>query len=148
MKRTNKNDIADVTGDGGILKEILVPGDGKLLDGTEFDSSRKRGIPFKFNLGRREVILGWDKGVQTMKKGEKCILTCKPDYAYGSRGIGPIPGNATLSFEVELLDWSDISSSEKDDGGSSMFYMVLVFLIAVIAIYSFFNYVYPLKAKQ
>jgi FK506-binding protein 4/5 len=43
-------------------------------------------------LGRREVILGWDKGVATMKKGEKCLLTVRPDYAYGSGGIGPIPG--------------------------------------------------------
>ena len=117
----------DIIGDGGIMKKIMVEGKageevpmnvvasvhytGRLLDGTVFDSSVKRGKPFTFNLGKREVILGWDKGVATMKKGEKCLLTCKPDYAYGSRGIGPIPGNSTLEFEVELLGWEDKKDS-------------------------------------
>ena len=50
--------------------------------------------------GRCEVILGWDKGV-AIKKGEKCTLTCKPDYAYGSMSIGPIPPSCTLQFEVD-----------------------------------------------
>lgn len=112
----------DITGDGGILKEIIREGTGepipngklaivhytgKLSDWTTFDSSRSRGKPFSFVVGNRSVILGWDKGVKTMKKGELCMLTCAPDYAYGSKGIGPIPGNSTLMFEVELLDWQD-----------------------------------------
>lgn len=76
---------------------------GKLTDGTVFDSSVSRGTPFEFTLGAREVILGWDKGVATMKKGEKAILTCAPEYAYGDMGAGGvIPPKATLQFEVEV----------------------------------------------
>ena len=74
------------------------------MDGTVFDSSVTRGTPFEFTLGAREVILGWDKGVATMKKGEKAILECAPEYAYGDMGAGGvIPPKATLRFEVELL---------------------------------------------
>ena len=77
---------------------------GKLVDGTVFDSSVTRGQPFSFRLGAREVILGWDKGVASMQVGEKCVLKCHPDVAYGSSGAGGvIPPNATLLFEVELL---------------------------------------------
>lgn len=107
--------------DGGVLKEIIKPGTGdetpgescscsvhytgKLLDGTEFDSSRLRG-KFDFTLGTGSVIKAWDIGIRTMKKGEVAILTCQPEYAYGKQGSPPkIPGNATLIFEVELLEW-------------------------------------------
>jgi len=77
---------------------------GKLMNGTVFDSSVTRGEPFSFRLGARQVILGWDKGVATMQVGEKCVLRCHPDVAYGSAGAGGvIPPNATLLFEVELL---------------------------------------------
>jgi hypothetical protein len=77
---------------------------GTLTDGTPFDSSKNPGRgPFEFCLGARQVILGWEKGVASMTKGEKAILRCAPDYAYGSSGTGPIPPNATLLFEVELL---------------------------------------------
>ena len=126
MKRAGKtagdNDEVDLTGDGGILKKIVKEGTGdvipngvtavvhytgKFLDGKVFDSSVTRGQPFKFTVGARQVILGWDKGVATMKKGEKCVLTCAPDYAYGNRGVGPIPGGSTLVFDVELLDWNE-----------------------------------------
>ncbi|CAN0271904.1 unnamed protein product, partial [Ectocarpus fasciculatus] len=86
-------------------KVAIVHYTGRLLDGTEFDCSKKRGSPFSFNLGKREVILGWDKGVQTMTKGEVCLLICAPDYAYGGQGVGPIPPNSTLEFEVELIGW-------------------------------------------
>ena len=81
---------------------------GKLMDGTVFDSSVTRGTPFEFTLGAREVILGWDKGVATMRKGEKAILECAPEYAYGDMGAGGvIPPKATLRFEVELLGWKE-----------------------------------------
>ena len=97
--------------DGGILKEILVEGSGTetpwtgdkvyvhyvgtLTDGDKFDSSRDRGDRFSFNLGKSEVIKGWDQGVATMKLGEKAMFTIKPDYGYGSAGSPPkIPGKA------------------------------------------------------
>lgn len=79
---------------------------GTLLDGTKFDSSRDRGHQFKFKIGGGQVIKGWDQGVATMTRGEKAILTCRADYAYGEKGSPPnIPGGATLQFEVELFGW-------------------------------------------
>ncbi len=75
---------------------------GTLADGTEFDSSYKRGQPATFPLSR--VIACWTEGVSKMREGGKAKLTCPPDIAYGSRGAGGvIPPNATLTFEVELL---------------------------------------------
>ena len=80
---------------------------GRLLDGSVFDSSVTRGTPFKFPLGEKKVISGWDLGVATMSKGERAYLTCSPDHAYGEHGHPPtIPGGATLRFEVELLSFS------------------------------------------
>ena len=72
--------------------------------GTKFDSSKDRGQPFMFSLGRGEVIRGWEEGVAGMKVGGKRKLTIPPELGYGSRGAGKvIPPNATLLFEVELL---------------------------------------------
>ena len=75
---------------------------GTLMDGTEFDSSRQRG-PFQFTVGKGTVIKGWDKGLVGMRAGGVRKLTIPPSLAYGDRGIGKIPAQATLLFEVELL---------------------------------------------
>lgn len=76
---------------------------GTLTDGKEFDSSYARGEPAEFPLNR--VIRCWTEGVQKMKVGGKAKLTCPPEIAYGNRAVGGvIPANATLMFEIELLD--------------------------------------------
>ncbi|MDP2108454.1 MAG: FKBP-type peptidyl-prolyl cis-trans isomerase [Rhodocyclaceae bacterium] len=77
---------------------------GWLTDGSKFDSSKDRNDPFDFPLGGRQVIAGWDEGVQGMKVGGTRKLTIPPNLGYGARGAGGvIPPNATLVFEVELL---------------------------------------------
>lgn len=124
----------DITGDGGVLKEIKKPGVGEatpgsgckvkvhytgtLLDGTVFDSSKTRGEPFEFDLGKGQVIKAWDKGIATMKKEETAVFTCQSQYAYGKQGSPPtIPPDATLVFEVDMLDWAAEDISPEKDGG-------------------------------
>ncbi len=71
--------------------------------GEKFDSSKDRGMPFKFPVGQGRVIKGWDQGVAQMKVGETRLLLIPPQLGYGASGVGPIPPNATLLFEVQLL---------------------------------------------
>lgn len=86
-------------------KMVVVHYTGWLTNGTKFDSSVDRGEPFTFPLGAGQVIPGWDKGVAGMKKGGKRRLHIPSDLGYGPNGAPPvIPANATLIFEVELID--------------------------------------------
>jgi len=98
--------LKDGTGASPVASDVVkVHYRGTLANGTEFDSSYKRGEPAQFPLGG--VIPCWTEGVQKMKVGGKAKLTCPPSIAYGSRGAGGvIPPNATLQFEVELIEIS------------------------------------------
>merc|ERR1712076_102129 len=104
----------------GVEIETLQPGDGAtfpkpgqrvschyvltLTDGKKIDSSRDRGQPFEFTIGKKEVISGWDEGVAKMSRGQRAKLTISADMGYGAQGVpGCIPPNATLVFDVELL---------------------------------------------
>ncbi|AJE03729.1 FKBP-type peptidyl-prolyl cis-trans isomerase [Geobacter pickeringii] len=86
-------------------KPVKVHYTGWLENGTKFDSSVDRGEPFIFTIGAGEVIPGWDEGVMSMKVGGKRKLVVPPQLGYGAAGAGGvIPPNATLIFEVELID--------------------------------------------
>ncbi|EAY01625.1 peptidyl-prolyl cis-trans isomerase, FKBP-type family protein [Trichomonas vaginalis G3] len=107
-----------VTKDGKVTKDIITEGKGQqakkgdhvrvhytgtLTNGEEFDSSVKRNQPFEFTIGQG-VIKGWSEGVASMKVGEKSRFVIDSEYGYGEYGTGPIPGGATLIFEIELLE--------------------------------------------
>jgi len=86
--------------------EVICHYDGRLLNGTRFDSSYEKGVPFTFRLGTGAVIRGWDEAFLTMRKGEKRTLIVPHWLAYGEKGTrGKIGPKATLIFEVEMLDW-------------------------------------------
>lgn len=105
MSELQINDAA--AGEGPAVKpgdRVRVHYTGRLTDGKVFDSSVTRGQPFEFNVGAGEVIRGWDEGIVGMRKGGRRTLTIPPEMGYGERGVGPIPGNATLVFDIELLD--------------------------------------------
>ena len=98
-----------VVGDGAEAKDynkVVVNYTGKLEDGSVFDSSLNPGrSPFTFTLGAGSVIKGWDQGLKDMKVGGKRKLIIPPELAYGENGAGSaVPPNATLIFEVELLE--------------------------------------------
>ena len=97
-------------GDGAVAEtgtRVSVHYEGRLEDGEVFDASRPRGQPFAFTIGAGQVIRGWEDGVTGMKIGETRRLTIPPELGYGAAGAGGvIPPNATLVFEIELLDVS------------------------------------------
>lgn len=120
-------------GDGGVLKVLttaghgeVTPGDGctvschytgTLADGTQFDSSRGRE-PFSFELGKGAVVKGFELAAASMQRGEQATFTFAPKYGYGSHGSPPtIPGNSTLTFAMEMLDWTAHDCSPAKDGG-------------------------------
>lgn len=96
-----------VNGEGDAVEEgdtVLVHYIGTLENGQQFDNSYVKGQPFEFTVGQGQVIEGWDKGLLGMKKGGQRIIVVPSELAYGSEGIGPIPGNATLVFALELVE--------------------------------------------
>jgi FKBP-type peptidyl-prolyl cis-trans isomerase FkpA len=98
--------LAEGKGDGAKDGDtVVVHYTGTLTDGKKFDSSHDRSEPFAVTLGQRRVIAGWEQGLQGMKVGEKRKLTIPPELGYGARGAGGvIPPNATLIFDIELLE--------------------------------------------
>ena len=108
QQTTGELKIEDITvGEGQEVKSgdtVVMHYTGTLTDGTKFDSSLDRGQPFETQIGVGRVIQGWDEGVPGMKVGGKRRLTIPPHMGYGEQGIGDIPPNATLIFEVELLE--------------------------------------------
>ena len=100
--------LSDLLGEGEEIKnhfKVHVNYRGTLEDGTEFDNSFKRNKPFIFQIGLRQVILGWEKGLMGMKVGGKRTIKIPPELGYGSKGAGElIPPNATLIFEIEIVN--------------------------------------------
>ncbi len=98
-------DVSVGTGEMAVAgSNITVNYVGSFTDGKIFDSSIARGTPFTFILGAGQVIPGWDQGIVGMKVGGKRVLIVPPELGYGSADYGPIPGNSTLVFQIELLN--------------------------------------------
>lgn len=101
LKKAQKDSPSPVPG-----MSVSVLYKGMLLNGTVFDESADADHPLKSRIGREELIAGWDEALQKMHKGEKWLLIVPPELAYGARGRPPgIPRNATLVFEMELVDF-------------------------------------------
>ena len=104
---------------------------GKLADGSVFDSSRERGEPIVFRVGNGQVIPGLEEGISLVREGGHITLIVPPDLGYGERAMGPIPSNATLTFEVELLEISqpevslDVTGVERSRLNSGVEYAVV-----------------------
>ena len=100
--------LSDEIGSGTLVEKhfkVIVNYKGTLENGIEFDSSFKRNEPFTFQIGLRQVIDGWERGILGMRVGGKRTIKIPPEMAYGSRGAGElIPPNSTLIFEVEIID--------------------------------------------
>ncbi|XP_043512671.1 peptidyl-prolyl cis-trans isomerase FKBP4 isoform X2 [Frieseomelitta varia] len=123
LKEIIKEGVGDETPSPG--NTVIVHYTGTLLDGTKFDSSKDRNEPFQFELKKGSVIKAWDIGVATMKKGEVAILTCAPKYAYGKNGSPPkIPPDATLKFEIEMIDWKGEDLSPEKNGNIERYQIV------------------------
>ncbi|KAI9285456.1 hypothetical protein BC943DRAFT_323377 [Umbelopsis sp. AD052] len=116
LRRTKKGDVLSMHYTGYFIKT-----------NKKFDSSRDRKQPFEFMLGGGEVIKGWDEGLEDMAVGEERKLTIPPDMAYGVHGVGPIPGNATLVFDVELLEIKD-----KREHDPTALFIPLLLLVGLI----------------
>jgi peptidylprolyl isomerase len=108
VKKTLTGIYYVITSEGNGVKpvredEVSVHYIGKMVDGTVFDSSIARGVPFEFTVGTKSVISGWDESVINMTVGEKRTVIIPPALAYGKVQAGPIPPNSWLMFDVELL---------------------------------------------
>lgn len=96
-----------VEGEGEAVKAgdtVSVHYIGTLQNGQQFDNSYVKGTPYTFTVGKGDVIKGWDQGLVGMKEGGQRILVIPPEYAYGEKGMYPIPAHATLVFSVELIE--------------------------------------------
>eukprot|EP01083_Nonionella_stella_P214337 772361_1 len=124
------NDLVDLSGDSGVLKRVRTKGSGdgfptlgsvvairyvgRLSDGTHVSSADSADLPFKFVLGRGDVILAWELAISCMKKSELATVICDSAYGYGAYGIPDrIPPNAALNFRIELVAWSGDKSCAK-----------------------------------
>jgi FKBP-type peptidyl-prolyl cis-trans isomerase len=167
MKRPSQGSANDapisVTNDGMVTKRIVVEGSadfkdsagngpcppagstvevhytGRLDNLQVFDSSRGRNKTFKFVLGARNVILGWDKAVATMRRGERAEVRIAPDYAYGSSAVGGvIPANSTLTFDIELLGWQEPGRSFADKLKNNELMVSLLLIGIALSVASYF----------
>ncbi|MGM0634960.1 MAG: peptidylprolyl isomerase [Bacteroidota bacterium] len=98
---TEKNEDGKAPERGQPIKVHYI---GKFLDGEAFDNSYDRNQPIELNVGTGRVIPGWDEGLMLLKEGEKAVFAIPSELAYGERGVGPIPPNTPLIFEVELVE--------------------------------------------
>jgi len=105
VEKTFENNDGPNPETGNILK---IHYKGMLVDGTVFDSTYERGTPMRFPLGHPTLVKGWNEGFKQLRKGEKAIFTCPPEYAYGAqeiKGMVKVPANSTVIYEVDLLDF-------------------------------------------